>query len=142
MSQLYRGGGKVPATSTTTVSGSIPNLVGTQNGYGGSSNLLGAFYYSVASRFTGNMTCGNDGNVTADGDITFTTTASAGGDNAHNVQFVNSGEVNTGGVRICTLDATGTGNNLQNGVLNSGTSPIVFKSFDGTQTQFSMLEHM
>ena len=138
MSQLYRGGGKVPATSTTTVSGSIPNLVGTQNGYGGSSNLLGAFYYSVASRFTGNMTCGNDGNVTADGDITFTTTASAGGDNAHNVQFVNSGEVNTGGVRICTLDATGTGNNLQNGVLNSGTSPIVFKSFDGTQTAASL----
>ena len=95
-------------------------------------------YYSVASRFTGNMTCGNDGNVTADGDITFTTTASAGGDNAHNVQFVNSGEVNTGGVRICTLDATGTGNNLQNGVLNSGTSPIVFKSFDGTQTAASL----
>ena len=144
MSQLYRGGGKVPATSTTTVSGSIPNLVGTQNGYGGSSNLLGAFYYSVASRFTGNMTCGNDGNVTADGDITFTTTASAGVVIMHNMlQFVNSGEVNTGGVRICTLDATGTGNNLQNGVLNSGTSPIVFKSFDGTQTSASLLvEHM
>jgi|TARA_R100000479_G_scaffold166563_1_gene106491 hypothetical protein len=138
MSDLYRGGGEVPATATTTVSGSIPNLTGSQNGYGGSSNPYLNHYYSVASRFTGNMTCGNDGNVTADGDITFTTVATASGDNAENMQFVNSGQVNTGGVRICTTDATGTGNNLQNGILNSGTSPIVFKSFSGTQTAASL----
>ena len=138
MSQLYRGGGKVPATATTTVGGSIPNLVGSQNGYGGSSNPYLNHYYSVASRFTGNMTCGNDGNAAADGDITFTTVAQADGDNAEHMQFVNSAPTNTGGVRICTTDATGTGNNLQNGILNSGTSPIVFKSFSGTQTASSL----
>ena len=84
------------------------------------------------------MTCGNDGNVTANGDITFTTTAVASGDNSENMAFINSGQVNTGGVRIATTDASADSNNLQNGILNTGTSPIVFKSFSGSQTAASL----
>jgi len=132
MSDLYRGGSEVPANGT--VGGSIASLTGSQNGYGGSSTPILNHYYAVASRFTGNMTCGNNGDVTADGDITFTTTAIASGDNAENMAFINSGSVNTGGVRIATTDASADSNNLQNGILNTGTSPIVFKSFSGTQT--------
>ena len=100
MSQLYKGGGLVPATqsgtSTSTVGASVANLTGSAVIAQGQGAFSVAF--SQQARFTSNMTCGNNGNVTANGNIVFTSGGSGSGDNAAVMGVL-------GGVRICHVDA-------------------------------------
>ena len=117
MSQLYRDGGLVPSTATTTVGASVANLTGSAVTNSGSS---GAFYFDQHARFSSNMTCGSNGNVTANGNIVFTSSGSGSGDNADPLTI-------SGGVRIVSANATTNAA----GTVTSGTT---YKSFTGSQT--------
>jgi len=81
---------------TQTVGGSVANLTGSAVLAQGQGSFSVAF--SQRAQFTSNMTCGSNGNVTANGNIVFTSGGSGQGDNAANMGF-------SGGVRVCHVDA-------------------------------------
>tara|TARA_R110002020_G_scaffold380766_1_gene591926 strand:+ start:5940 stop:6632 length:693 start_codon:yes stop_codon:yes gene_type:complete len=116
MNQLYRGGGKVPSSATTTVGASVANLTGSAVSSSGQGSFSIAF--AQVAQFTSNMTCGNNGNVTANGNIVFTASGSGSGDNAA-VMGV------SGGVRIVSTDATTNAA----GTLTGGTQ---YSAFSGS----------
>ena len=117
MGQLYRGGGLVPSTqsgtSTTTVGASIANLTGST--VFNSGGQFGSF--QQAARFTSNMTCGNNGNVTANGNIVFVASGSGAGNSGQNITM-------SGGVRVVSINATTNAA----GTVTSGTT---YANFNG-----------
>ena len=119
MSDLYRGGSEVPSTATTTVGASVANLTGSavsiQNG-----DASFGHKFSQSSRFTSNMTCGNNGNVTASSNIVFVANGSGAGDNASLMPI-------SAGVRIVSTDATANAA----GTLTGGTE---YRDFTGSTT--------
>ena len=114
MSQLYRGGGEVPANAT--IGASIANLTGST--VFASGGQFGAF--QQAARFTSNMTCGNNGNVTANGNVVFVASGSGAGNSGQNISM-------SGGVKVVSTNAT---TNAAGNVL-VGT---VYESFTGSVT--------
>ena len=124
MSQLYLGAGLVPSTATTTVGASVANLTGSAVSSSGQGSFSIAF--AKVAQFTSNMTCGNNGNVTANGNIVFTASGSGSGDNAA-VMGV------SGGLRVVSTDATTD----VNGNLTGGTQYSAFSGSATSQTTTS-----
>ena len=121
MNQLYRGGGLVPSTqsgtSTTTVGASISSLAGSPSVTTGTS---GNFFNNNQAQLTGTITCGNNGNVTANGAITFVNSGSnSNSDNG-------TGGTMTGGVKIVSSNATVTNS-------SGGHTGTLYASFTGSQ---------
>ena len=102
MNQLYKDGGIVPSTqsgtSTTTVGGSVPNLAGSPTTTAGHTG--GLYFNNNQAQLTGTITCGNNGNVTANGNITFTNSGS------NNNSATDVGGTMSGGVRIVSTNTT------------------------------------
>tara|TARA_B100000287_G_scaffold218803_1_gene206351 strand:+ start:4915 stop:5649 length:735 start_codon:yes stop_codon:yes gene_type:complete len=103
MSQLYKDGGIVPSTSTTTVGGSVPSLAGSPVNY--SLHGGGNYHTNWKSQLTGTITCGSNGNVTANGAITFVNN----GTNSDSA--TNEGGSMNGGVKIVSTDSVITSHN-------------------------------
>lgn len=97
MNQLYKDGGIVASTATSTVGGSVANLTGSTVYASGDAQF--GWKYAQGARFTSNMTCGGNGNVTANGNIVFTANGAGDGDNA-SFMTINAG------IRVVHIDAT------------------------------------
>ena len=121
MSDLYRGGSEVSSTATTTVGSSVATLAGSASV---STGISGNFFNNNQARLTGAITCGSNGNVTANGNIVFTTSGS------NNDSAPDIGGSMSGGVRIVSSDATFN----SAGTVTGGTT---YKSFTGVTSAWT-----